>query len=146
MLSAAGLGLAGGLLLSSLGLGKLCGLSVGVLERLPAKLPPEETGVAPHQVGVGHLAEGGGLLLAPSRLRLLLLLLLGRRPMALLATVEPNRRPADCTRAHAGRGRRGGPLLGGGPCAGLHLHCPRAELADRFVIMLVGGEEDPHGY
>eukprot|EP00964_Phaeocystis_antarctica_P115414 scaffold79385_cov64-Phaeocystis_antarctica.AAC.9 len=88
MLSAAGLGLAGGLRLSSLGLGKLCGLSVGVLERLPAKLPPEETGVAPHQVGVGHLAEGGGLLLAPSRLRLLLLLLLGRRPMALLATVE----------------------------------------------------------
>ena len=73
--------------MSLLGLGKLGGLSLGVLERLPAKRPSEERGVV-HQVVVGHRAEGGGLLLAPSRLFLLLLLLLGRRLVALLATVE----------------------------------------------------------
>ena len=53
------------------------GPPVGVLERLPAKLVPTEEALC--HVRVGDRAEGGRLLLAPSRLLLLLLPPLGRR-------------------------------------------------------------------
>ena len=73
-------------LVSSLGLGKLGGPPVGVLERLPAKLVPTEEALC--HVRVGDRAEGGRLLLAPSRLLLLLLPPLGRRLVRVRARVR----------------------------------------------------------